>query len=221
MNFSWEYFMQVLPEIIAKSSVTLQLTVIAAFFSIMIGVIVAVIRYYQIPVLEWLAKAYVSIIRGTPVVAQLYFFYFGLAVYSEIVRKMDPLTACAIVMSLNVGAFMSESIRGALLSVDDGQKEAAFSLGMNRLQLMHRIIIPQAIRVALPPLFNDLISLVKMSSLAFMLGVADIMGAAKIEGSKSLRFFEVYAAVMLVYWLIIQVFNWGSRHLEKRSSNAY
>ena len=87
----------------------------------------AVIAYYKVKILYPITRVYVSIMRGTPIVAQLYFFYFGLAVYSAIVRNMAPLIAVAIVLSLNVGAFMSESIRGALLSVDEGQKEAAYS----------------------------------------------------------------------------------------------
>ena len=126
-----------------------------------------------------------------------------------------------IVMSFNMGAFMSESIRGALLSVDEGQKEAAYSLGMTNFQLVTRIVIPQAVRVALPPLFNDIINLIKMTSLAFMLGVPDIMGAAKIEGARTFRYFEIYAAVMLVYWLIIFVLGILHKLLEKKCANMY
>lgn len=137
------------------------------------------------------------------------------------VRNMTPLIAVAVVMSFNMGAFMSESIRGALLSVDEGQKEAAYSLGMTNFQLVTRIVIPQAVRVALPPLFNDIINLIKMTSLAFMLGVPDIMGAAKIEGARTFRYFEIYAAVMLVYWLIIFVLGILHKLLEKKCANMY
>ena len=134
---------------------------------------------------------------------------------------MKPLMAVSVVLSLNVGAFMSESIRGALLSVDEGQKEAAYSLGMTNLQLVTRIIIPQAVRVALPPLFNDVINLIKMTSLAFMLGVPDIMGAAKIEGAKTFRYFEIYAAVMLVYWVVIFILGLLHKWLEKKCASMY
>ena len=112
--------------------------------------------------MDKLAYVYISIMRGTPIVAQLYFFYFGVAIYSSVVRDMSPMTAVAIVISLNVGAFMAESIRAALLSVDEGQKEAAYSLGMSNMQLVTRIIIPQAMRVAIPPLFNDVINIIKL-----------------------------------------------------------
>lgn len=134
---------------------------------------------------------------------------------------MDPVPAVAIVMSLNIGAFMSESIRAALMSVDQGQKEAALSLGMSNLQLVRRIIIPQATRIALPTLFNDIINLVKLSSLAFMLGVIDIMGAAKIEGSYTFRYFEIYAAVMVIYLVVIGILTLIHKRIAARNADAY
>ena len=218
--FKVSYFLEVLPIIASKVNITFELTVAATIFALIVGVIIAIIGYYKIPVLYQLTRVYVSIMRGTPVVAQLYFFYYGIALYSAFVRNMTPLIAVAVVMSFNMGAFMSESIRGALLSVDEGQKEAAYSLGMTNFQLVTRIVIPQAVRVALPPLFNDIINLIKMTSLAFI-GVPDIMGAAKIEGARTFRYFEIYAAVMLVYWLIIFVLGILHKLLEKKCANMY
>lgn len=221
MKFEVDYFLEILPKIIGKLDVTLQLTLISTTIALAIGLIIAIIDYYKVKILYPITRTYVFLMRGTPVVAQLYFFYFGLAIYSTVVKDMRPLTAVAVVMSMNVGAFMSESIRAALLSVDEGQKEAAYSLGMSNFQLVIRIIVPQALRVALPPLFNDIINLIKMSSLAFILGVPDIMGAAKIEGAHTFRYFEIYAAVMLVYLLIISVFSLLHKYLEKKCANAY
>lgn len=219
--FKISYFMEVLPTIASKVNVTFELTIAATVFALLVGVVIAIIGYYKIPVLSQLTRIYVSVMRGTPVVAQLYFFYYGVALYSNIVKNMTPLVAVAVVMSLNMGAFMSESIRGALLSVDEGQKEAAYSLGMTNLQLIIRIIIPQAVRIALPPLFNDVINLIKMTSLAFMIGVPDIMGAAKIEGARTFRYFEIYAAVMLIYWIIVFVLGIAHKFLEKKCASMY
>ena len=219
--FKVSYFLEVLPIIASKVDVTFQLTVVATIFALLVGVIIAIIGYYKIPAFYQFTRMYVSIMRGTPIVAQLYFFYYGIALYSAFVRDMTPLIAVAVVMSLNMGAFMSESIRGALLSVDEGQKEAAYSLGMTNLQLVWRIIIPQAVRVALPPLFNDIINLIKQTSLAFMLGVPDIMGAAKIEGARTFRYFEIYAAVMLIYWVIIFILGLVHKVLEKKCATMY
>lgn len=221
MNFDFSYFAAVLPKVLDHLDVTLQLTVSSAVFALAIGLFIAVIAYYKIPVLYPFTRIFVFLMRGTPAIVQLYFFYYGIATFSKFIRDMDPVPAVAIVMSLNIGAFMSESIRGALMAVDEGQKEAALSLGMSNLQMIRRIIIPQATRVALPALFNDIINIVKLSSLAFMLGVIDIMGAAKIEGSYTFRYFEIYAAVMVVYLVIIGILMLIHKYIAQKCSAAY
>lgn len=219
--FNFSYFFEVLPKVADHLSVTLELTAVSAVFALCIGLVVAIITYYKIPVLYPVTRAYVFLMRGTPAIVQLYFFYYGIATFSKFIREMDPVPAVAIVMSLNIGAFMSESIRAALMSVDQGQKEAALSLGMSNLQLVRRIIIPQATRIALPTLFNDIINLVKLSSLAFMLGVIDIMGAAKIEGSYTFRYFEIYAAVMVIYLVVIGILTLIHKRIAARNADAY
>ena len=219
--FNFSYFFEVLPKVADHLSVTLELTAVSAVLALCIGLVVAIIAYYKIPVLYPVTRAYVFLMRGTPAIVQLYFFYYGIATFSKFIREMDPVPAVAIVMSLNIGAFMSESIRAALMSVDQGQKEAALSLGMSNLQLVRRIIIPQATRIALPTLFNDIINLVKLSSLAFMLGVIDIMGAAKIEGSYTFRYFEIYAAVMVIYLVVIGILTLIHKRIAARNADAY
>ena len=179
MKFNWSYFFQTLPYIAGKLNVTLTLTIISAVFSLVIGMIFAIISYYKVKGLSQVLKIWISFVRGTPVAAQLFFFYYGLANLSSLILNMSPTVAVAVIMSLNMGAFVSESIRGALISVDEGQREAAMAFGMTGFQMTMRIVIPQAIRVALPPLFNDLINLFKMSSLAFLVGVRDVMGPQK------------------------------------------
>ena len=211
MRFNWEYFFETLPLIASKLNVTLSLTLISAFFSLVIGIMFALISYYNVKGLSQLLRVWVSFIRGTPVATQLFFFYYGMANISSII----------VIMSLNMGAFVSESIRGALISVDEGQREAAMSLGMSGWQMTTRIVIPQAVRVALPPLFNDLINLFKMSSLAFLVGVRDVMGAAKIESTQTFLFFECYACVMVIYWIITLMLTFVQRRLETRCNAIY
>ena len=116
---------------------------------------------------------------------------------------------------------MAENIRGALLSVDSGQIEAAFSFGMSRFQTTTRIIAPQALRVAFPSLFNNFIDLIKGSSISFVVGVVDIMGQAKLEAAITFRFFEVYAAVMLIYWVIITLLGIVQKRIELWCNAAY
>ena len=221
MKFNWEYFFQTLPYVASKLNITLSLTIISAIFSLIIGMVFALISYYKVVGLSQLLKVWVSFIRGTPVATQLFFFYYGLANLSSWILNMSPTVAVAVIMSLNMGAFVSETIRGSLISVDEGQREAAMSLGMSGWQMTSRIVIPQAIRVALPPLFNDLINLFKMSSLAFLVGVRDVMGAAKIEGANTFQFFECYACVMLIYWVITLILTAFQTVLEKRCDSIY
>lgn len=219
--FDFSYFLSCLPKIAARLYVTLELTIISTVFALVIGVLIAMVSLYRVKVLYPISRVYVSFMRGTPVVAQLYFFYFGMAVYSTAIRDMTPLIAVSIVLSLSVGAFMSESIRAAILSVDEGQREAAAAFGLTNGQTFWHVIIPQAVRVAVPPLFNDVINLIKLSSLSFMIGVPDIMGAAKMEGSATFRYFEIYAAVMLVYWVVISLFSLVSRYVQRRCERAF
>lgn len=221
MKFDWNYFFQILPYIASKLDVTLTLTLISAVFSLVIGMVFAIISYYKVKGVSQILKIWTSFVRGTPVAAQLFFFYYGLANLSSLILNMSPTVAVAVIMSLNMGAFVSESIRGALISVDEGQREAAMAFGMTGFQMTVRIIIPQAIRVALPPLFNDLINLFKMSSLAFLVGVRDVMGAAKIEGASTFQFFECYACVMLIYWIITLILTAFQKGLEKRCNAIF
>jgi len=221
VKFNWEYFFQTLPEVASKLDVTLGLTLAAAFFSLLLGIVFALIAYYKVPVLSQLLKVWSSFMRGTPAIAQLFFFYYGLANVSSVILQMSPLVAVAVIMSLHMSCFMGESIRAALISVDDGQRDAAKAFGMTGFQMTVRVVLPQAIRVALPPLFNDLISLFKLSSLAYLVGLRDVMGAAKIEANNTYQFFECYACVIVVYWAISLVLMGIQKILEKRCSEAY
>lgn len=221
MIFSVRYFIEVLPVIAKSLNITIELSLISLFFSLVIGTFVAVAAYYKIKIVNPICRVYVSIFRGTPLLPQIFFMYFGLAYVFDFVKTMTPMVAVAVVMSLNMGAYMSENIRGALNSIDEGQKEAAYSLGMTDMQLMIRIIAPQAFRIALPSLFNNFIDLIKGSSVAFVVGVADIMGAAKTQGAMNFRYFEIYAVVMLLYWLLITLISALQYKLEKKCAAMY
>lgn len=221
MGFDFNYLLVVLPNLFYAARFTLYLTLVASFFGLIIGLILAVIGYYEVKILNPLAKVYLFIMRGAPLVALLYFFYYGIASYSTFVSEMEPLNAVSIIISLTAGGFMAESIRGALLSVDEGQKDAAYSLGMTNGQLMRRVIIPQAVRIAVPSLFNNVISITKMTSLSFMLGVVDVMGSARIEGSRTFSYFEIYGGVIIVYLVLIGLLMIVQRYVAKKFSEAY
>ncbi len=221
MKFDVAYFLETLPLVAAQLNITLALTAVAAVFSLLLGLIFALISYYKIPVLSQILKVWIAFMRSTPALVQLLFFYYGLARVSQLILNMNPIVAVAVVMSLNMGSFMSESIRAALLSVDVGQHEAAMSLGMNNFQIITRIVIPQAVRVAVPPLFNDLVNLFKMTSMAYLIGLQDVMGAAKIQMSISFKFFECYSCVMIVYLAVGVVLTVIQKLIERRYAAAY
>lgn len=221
MGFDFDYMLEVLPTLFYAARYTLYLTLVASFFGLIIGLILAVINYYEVIILDPLAKIYLFVMRGAPLVALLYFFYYGIASYSEFVSQMNPLNAVAIIISLTAGGFMAESIRGALISVEEGQKDAAYSLGLTNGQLMRRVIIPQAVRIAVPSLFNNVISITKMTSLSFMLGVVDVMGSARIEGSRTFSYFEIYGGVIIVYLVIIGLLMIVQRYAARKFSEAY
>ncbi len=133
---------------------------------------------------------------------------------------MDAMTAAIIGLGFNASAYMSETLRGAISSVDKGQIEASLSIGMTPIQSMKRIAFPQAARVALPALSNSFV-IIKGSALAFTLGVVEIMAVAQSEGASSYRFLESFTAVIIIYWIIISAFGYLQNILERRMNNVY
>lgn len=133
---------------------------------------------------------------------QMFLFFFGLPQLFPELAKINAYAASVIVMSINASAYGSEVIRSALNAVPKGQTEAALSIGLTRSQAMFQIILPQAMRIAVPPLGNTFINLIQGTSITFMLGLRDIMGASKMRAASTYRFFEIYLAVGLVYWVL-------------------
>ena len=157
-------------------------------------------------------KVYISIIRGTPMVVQLAIVFYGLPAMNVFI---DPIPAAIIGFSLNVGAYGSETVRAAILSVPKGQWEAGFSIGMTYMQTFRRIIAPQALRVAVPPLSNSFIGLFKETSLASFVTVTELFRVAQQYANLSYDFLPVYIEVGLVYWLFCWVLFVAQARLEK------
>lgn len=222
-----KYMAEAFPEILHYAPVTLMIAVVSILFGLLIGLFTALIKIYRVPVLKWLAAFYVSFARGTPLLVQLYLSYYGIPKllifmhdhyqWGINVSDIPAIVYVYISFSLNVGAYLSESIRSAIQAIDKGQLEAAYSVGMSRLQGMVRIIFPQALVIALPNFGNTFIGLLKDTSLAFIVSVVDIMGQAKIVGARGLRFFEVYIDSAVIYWLICLAVEKGVAVLEKKA----
>ena len=225
--FDFEYMLRSFPQILKYAPVTLMVTVGAMVFGLIIGLATALVKLYRVPVLRWIAAVYVSFTRGTPLLVQIYLTYYGIPKlmaflgerfsWTVNVGDIPTIVYVYVAFSLNVGAYLSESVRSAIESVDKGQYEAAYSVGMGRLQTMFRIILPQAFAVALPNFGNTFISLMKDTSLAFVIAFVEIMGQAKIVGARSLRFFEVYIDSALIYWGMCLAAERGIALLEKKA----
>jgi polar amino acid transport system permease protein len=215
-----------IPRILEALPVTLALTVLSLICGLIVGLGVAVVKIGDVPVLRELCRLYVSVTRGTPVIVQLYLTYFGIPLILKYINyyngtnfninAVPPIVFALIALSLNQGAYSSETIRAAILSVDKGQIEAAHSLGMTTAQLLRRIVIPQAFVVALPSLGNSLIALLKETSLAFVCSVVEITARGKILAGNSYRFFESYCSVAIIYWALTLLVEQGVRYAEKR-----
>ncbi len=219
--FDTEFFINLFPIIIKYVKVTLKLSIISLICALLLATIIALIRHFRVKIVSQLLKVWVSIFRGTPLVAQLFFIYFGLAQVIPFLKDMDGLTAAILGLSLNASAHMSETLRGAISSVDKGQMEAGLSIGMTNLKAMTRIVLPQAMRVAVPALSNSFVDIIKGSAMAFTIGVTELMGAAQMEGASNYKFFETFTAVMLAYWIITSIFGEFQRILENKLNNAY
>lgn len=216
-----EYMWGLLPVLLRYLPLTLQMATIAMFFALILACLMAVIRVTRVPILNGLAMLFISFFRGTPLLVQLFLFYYGLPQLISALISMSGVTAAVLGLTLHFSAYMAESIRAAIVGIDRSQTEAALSIGMTQSQLMRRIILPQATRVATPTLMNYFIDMIKATSLAFTLGVTELMGATQKEAAGSFLYLEAFLLVALIYWAIVEVLSWGQRRLEVYLNRAY
>ncbi len=221
MDFDIKYMIEIIPELLTYLPVTLYLTIISMVLAIIIGVFLSLILVNRIPILLQLAKVYISFFRGTPVLVQLLLIYFGLPQLFPFMNSLGAGTAAIIAFSLNTSSYLAEIFRAGLESVDRGQAEASMSVGMSYPQALRGIILPQAIRNAIPATGNMIIGLIKNSSLAFTIGVTELLAQGKMLASENLRFFEAYLAVGLIYWVITFLYSQLQGWFEKRINKPY
>lgn len=179
-------------------TMTIPLTAISFCFAMVIAVAVAMIQFAQVKVLKDVARFYIWVVRGTPLLVQLFVVFYGLTDFNII---LEPFVAAVIVFSLNEGAYAAEAVRGALESVPAGQMEAGYCVGMSYLQTMRRIVLPQALRTAFPPLSNSLIGMVKDTSLAANITVTEMFMATERIVALTAEPLALYIEVGLIYLL--------------------
>ncbi|WP_310621302.1 amino acid ABC transporter permease [Flexibacterium corallicola] len=218
--FDLDYMLGLLPVLLKYLPLTLGMATVSMVLALVLASLLAIIRVAKIPVLDVLTRVFISFFRGTPLLVQLFLFYYGLPQLIPSLTAMGGVTAAIIGLTLHFSAYMAESIRAAILGVDRSQWEAAKAIGMTTAQMMRRIILPQAARIASPTLVNYFIDLIKSTSLAFTLGVTELMGAAQKEAAGSFLYLETFVVVALVYWAIVEVLAVFQRLLEDRLSKA-
>ncbi len=194
-------------------TMTIPLTAIAFAFAMVIAITAAVVQYARVPVLTQLCRFYIWIFRGTPLLVQLFVVFYGLP---DLGIRMDPFPAAVLVFSLNEGAYCAETVRAALEAVPEGQMEAGYCAGMSYIQTMRRIILPQAMRTAFPPLSNSLIAMVKDTSLAANITVVEMFRASEQINARVYEPLALYIEVGLIYLLFSTVLTWLQRAGEKK-----
>ena len=192
---------------------TVPLTLISFGIGLVLALVTALVQVARIPVLRQLARFYVWVFRGTPLLVQLFVVFYGMP---DLGILLDAFPSAVIVFSLNTGAYASETIRATIESVPVGQLEAGYCVGMSYLQVMFRIILPQALRTAFPSLGNTLIGLVKDTSLAAMITVSEMLHATRSIASRNFQYLWLYIEVGVIYLLISTVMNAVQRRLEKK-----
>lgn len=192
---------------------TIPLALASFAVGLVIALGVALLRLSSNPVLSNAARFYVSVIRGTPLLVQLFVIFYGLGSVGIIV---DPWPAAIIAFSLNVGGYAAEVIRAAILSVPKGQWEAGHTVGFSHTKTLTRIVLPQAARVSVPPLSNTFISLVKDTSLASLILVTELFRQAMQIAAFTYEFMVIYLEAALIYWLFCLVLSTGQSAIERR-----
>lgn len=206
-----------LPAMLLGVRFTVLFTVGALFFGFLLALILAALRLTRSRVVSALVRGYVSAIRGTPLLVQIYLIYYGLP---NVGITLEPVPAGILALSLNVGAYLSESLRGALEGVERGQWDAARSLGMSWGQTLRFIVLPQAFRVALPSIGNSAIGLVKDTSLVSVITVTELLRATQEAIAESFQPLPLYIAAAVIYWVLSSVLGLLQGRLERRFNRS-
>jgi polar amino acid transport system permease protein len=207
-----DMFLRTIPGFLGAAWITVKLTVVALTVGTFLGLMFAFFRISKSKILQSIARFYITVIRGTPLIVQISFLYFGIA--SIIV--LSDFWAGAMALAIHNGAYIAEIFRGSIQSIDRGQTEAAKSVGMNYVQTMRRIVLPQAFKLSIPSLGNQFIIGLKDSSLVYVIGVAEIYSVANSEAAASFQQFEAFVVAGLYYLALVMIFSYFVNRLEKK-----
>ncbi|MEM8759434.1 MAG: amino acid ABC transporter permease [Pseudomonadota bacterium] len=213
MNIDWQIIEKAIPLLFEGALVTLEVSALSAVLGLVLGMLFGLMLLSDSRILRGLVSAYVDFIRGTPLLIQIFLVFFALPVIGI---RLDEFWAGVLALSLNAAAFVAEVVRGGVGAIEKGQAEAARSIGMRRGQILFWILLPQAYRQMVPPLTNEMISLVKNSSLLSVISVYELTRAGQSIISIHFVPFEIYTLLALYYYVLIKLLSWLSRWIERR-----
>ncbi|MYM22435.1 ABC transporter permease subunit [Duganella sp. FT135W] len=213
-----ELLREAAPVMLRGAGYTVLFALAAMLGGLLIGFPVAVLRLLPYRWLSWPASVYVSLMRGTPLLVQMFVIYYGLP---SVGIEFTPVTAGILALSLNSGAFLSESLRGAIASISKGQWAASFSLGLGYWSTLYYVVLPQALRVAVPAMSNTLISLIKDTSLVSVITLTELMLSTKEVIATTFQPLPMYLAAAGIYWLLSLLFEALQRRAEQRLNRAH
>jgi His/Glu/Gln/Arg/opine family amino acid ABC transporter permease subunit len=212
-SFDWDAIWYGVPYMLKGTVVTLEVSACAMVLASVIGLVMGLISVSSLRVLKAIIRAYVYFVRGTPALVQIFLVYFALP---RIGFELSSFWSGVVALAFNSAGFIAEIMRAGLQSIDAGQTEAALSIGMTERQSIQFILLPQSLRRVTPPLTNELITLVKSSSLLSVISITELTRTAQLIIAEKFVPFELYAALAVYYLVIISILSWGSEALEKR-----
>jgi ectoine/hydroxyectoine ABC transporter permease protein EhuD len=213
-----DFVAQILPYLLVGAMTTIELTILSMALALVAGLALALMRLSRSPLLRSLSGAYIEIIRGTPLLVQLFIIYYGLPQYGI---RLEAFAAGVIGLSINYSAYLAEVYRAGILAIDKGQWEAGGSIGLSRAALLQHVIVPQAARIVLPPVGNYFISMLKDSALVSTISIVELMRAAQLRVAITFRAMDIYLVTALIYLLMSYPCSVLIRYFERRASRGH
>ncbi len=212
LNTVFDVFMRTYPGFLEATLMTLKITAVALILGTILGLVFALMKISRSKILQTIANLYITIIRGTPLIVQIMFLYFGI---TQLI-VLSGFWAGAIALAIHNGAYIAEIFRGSIQGIDRGQREASSSLGMTRAQSMRRIIFPQALKRSIPPLGNQFIITLKDSSLVYIISVPELFAMANREAAQSYQSLETFLVVGVYYLVLVMIFTYLLKLYENK-----
>ena len=217
MSSFFEYVGQCMPQLTLGLKLTLQMTVFSLILAVVVGMVMCMFSISKVKPLNWISGIYLSLIRGTPLMVQTFFIYFGITGALHI--RITPFSAAILVLCLNAGAYLSEIFRSGIAAVNKGQMEAARSLGLPYGVAMRKIILPQAIRIVIPSVLNQFIITLKDTTILSVIGCGELMRQGQLIVARNYQSFQTYAIVAVMYYVVVIVLTKAFQLVERRLSN--